>query len=472
MNSKNDLFRKKLRSYIQINYFMAIMDAVGLANQILIKKMPTLSRADQKFSEELFVAVSICLATDDENSTLGDMVDSVTKYSCAAQERFDNLLDRYKHLKLDYEVRMWMEKWSANAANCYRPDDLARVLKNISDHWSSSIIEKMQSNADESRAKPNKRAVQIFDPNRLNEAEARLEELSEEKSKAGLSVLRKARHNNGYRQVPLFRKAFKNLEETARQFENLKEPIDRLKIDLILASEMSLDEFYVKPLLLLGPPGVGKTYLTYQLADSLSVESTKFSAGGLDGGFQLCGSHPSWSHAKYGDMFELLAKSEYSTQVVVLDEVDKLSQSKSNPVLPVLLDLLERRTAMNFNDEFLEMEFDCSKCIFILTANNIEDVPLPLLSRVNVFEIPRPDKEQRFRIIQSEIEYLHKKTRLRRIQFDESQCLMLADRADLDLRKTTDIVREAFARAISLKINQATFNVPVSKVKSIGFGIR
>jgi ATP-dependent Lon protease len=329
----------------------------------------------------------------------------------------------------------------------------------------------MVANINKRKVRAEGRNVQIFDSKKLQEAISSMDGLSEEKANGARKILKQAMCNNGFRKVPVFRKAYKQLEHTACQFENLKEPIERLRIDLTLASEMPLSEFYVKPVLLLGEPGIGKTFLATQIADALGVNMTKLSSGGLDAGFQLCGSHSTWTSAQHGLMFDLLARSEYSTPVVVLDEVDKLSQGRTAPVLPVLLDLLEQRTAREFSDVFLKMNFDCSKCIFILTANYIEDVPPALLSRVNVFEIPKPDREQRFRIIQQEIDLLKRKTRRRQIQYIESDCRSLAERVDLDLRKTMDIVREGFARAISLKSTHARIRIPESKARSIGFGI-
>jgi ATP-dependent Lon protease len=195
----------------------------------------------------------------------------------------------------------------------------------------------------------------------------------------------------------------------------------------------------------------------------------KVSAGGAQGAFQLNGSHSSWSNAKCGSLIELLARGDFASPVVVIDEVDKIGDSKVAPVLPALLDLLEVRTARHFKDEFFELEFDCSRMIFILTVNDVSDVPAPLLSRVNVFEVPRPTPAQRQRIIQSEIKKWQMKTKRPEINFDLSACNQLAERVDLDLRKTTDLVREGFGRAICDRSAVAMLHIPKSESRSIGF---
>jgi ATP-dependent Lon protease len=109
--------------------------------------------------------------------------------------------------------------------------------------------------------------------------------------------------------------------------------------------------------------------------------------------------------------------------------------------------LLEPGTARKFKDEFYEMEFDASRLIVILTANSLDGVPEPLLSRVEVFNVPRPQHKQRLRIINDTATELRKETGLS-IQLDGDITQQLAERVDFDLRKTARIVREAFTKAM------------------------
>lgn len=470
---KNDgLLHKKLRCFISVGQAGELSDALKLAERVLIKNFGVFSEVDRRFSAELFIAMSITMAFELQHITFEEMIFRLEmKVMGSPKEMLDYFLKRHRHLALQKSTCEWFETWSRWAVGLYQSDDLQGVFRNVTEHWKSSFLDQMAASINKRKVRDEGRNVQIFDSMKLQEVISSMDGLSDDKTHGARKILEQAMCNNGFRKVPVFRKAYKQLEHTACQFENLKEPIERLRIDLTLASEMPLSEFYVKPVLLLGEPGIGKTYLATQIADALGVSMTKLSSGGLDAGFQLCGSHSTWTSAQHGLMFDLLARSEYSTPVVVLDEVDKLSQGRTAPVLPVLLDLLEQRTAREFSDVFMKINFDCSKCIFILTANYIEDVPPALLSRVNVFEIPRPDREQRFRIIQQEFDLLKRKTRRRQIQYIESDCRSLAERVDLDLRKTMDIVREGFARAISLKSMHARIRIPESKARSIGFGI-
>lgn len=115
--------------------------------------------------------------------------------------------------------------------------------------------------------------------------------------------------------------------------------------------------------------------------------------------------------------------------------------------MPVLLDLFEPDTARCFKDEFFEMEFDASRIIYILTANSLDKVPEALHSRVEIFDVPRPEPAQRLRIIQAEAKQLREATG-KNIKLDKVSTQQLAGLIEIDLRKTTRIVKEAFAKAL------------------------
>lgn len=311
-------------------------------------------------------------------------------------------------------------------------------------------------------------AIQVFVSEAIDKATEALGNIAEARRSGGEGVLDNARLHDGFRRVPDAKKAGRQLDKTKLQFENLAAPIERLQVDLALASAMKPADFRMTPLLLLGDPGIGKTYLAMQLAQALGVNMEKISAGGAQGGFQLTGSHNSWTGARPGALFTLLAEGQFATPVVVIDEVDKIWDSQY-PVLPVLLDLFEPQTAKCFKDEFFEMQFDASRIIFVLTANSLEGVPAPLLSRLEVFDIARPEPAQRLRIIQNEAAMLRRKTGLN-IRLDKAGCETLADRQDIDLRKTTRLVSEAFARALQAGELVAKLLVPkVGGQFQIGF---
>lgn len=311
--------------------------------------------------------------------------------------------------------------------------------------------------------------VRIFASSELEKARQKISGGSAGLQKALKPLLDAAAKQDGFRALPSIRPALKRLEASLSRFANLREPLTKLQLDLALAQAMSAESFYVRPILLSGPPGVGKTHFAMQLAGALGVPMAQWSAGNAQAAFQLAGSDSHWSEAAPGLIFETMARSDSAAPVFVLDEVDKIGKNMNYPVLPVFLDLLERNTARVFQDAFFTLSFDASRILYVLTANDLSEVPAPILSRVEVFDIPPPEPSQRMQIIQAEVERLQGATR-KRITLDASAAEALAERTDVDLRQTHRLVVDAFAAALIAKRGIAELKLPPrAKQSSIGF---
>jgi ATP-dependent Lon protease len=176
------------------------------------------------------------------------------------------------------------------------------------------------------------------------------------------------------------------------ELPNFHEVLDDLRRQLALCSD-SHDALEVTPMLLLGPPGVGKTHFAREMAQLLGTGMGLVSMSSLTAGWVLSGASSQWKGAKPGKVFETLVDGQYANPVMVIDEIDKAGGEHAYDPLGSLYSLLEHDTSHHFIDEFAEVPIDASQVIWVATANDARQIPDPILNRVNVFQIEMPDEE-------------------------------------------------------------------------------
>ncbi|EGI78446.1 AAA family ATPase [Hylemonella gracilis] len=174
---------------------------------------------------------------------------------------------------------------------------------------------------------------------------------------------------------------------------NFTEVLDDVKRHVALSQD-SGDGLEITPMLLLGPPGVGKTHFARQLAALLGTGMSLVPMSAMTAGWLLSGASSQWKGSRPGKVFEALVDGQYANPVIVVDEIDKAAGEAQYDPLGALYGLLEHDTAHAFVDEFAEVAIDASQVIWISTANDERAIPDPILNRMNVFEVPAPTREQ------------------------------------------------------------------------------
>lgn len=174
-------------------------------------------------------------------------------------------------------------------------------------------------------------------------------------------------------------------EQLEKDHYGMKEVKER--IVEFLASRLKANNSKGAVICLAGPPGVGKTSVASSIAKALGKKFYRFSVGGMRDEAEIKGHRKTYIGAMPGKLIAAMKSVKTTDPVILIDEIDKMGESYNGDPASALLEVLDPEQNVNFRDFYLDLPYDLSKVLFIVTANDLSRIPSPLFDRMEIIEM-------------------------------------------------------------------------------------
>ncbi|MBR7071273.1 MAG: endopeptidase La [Clostridia bacterium] len=181
-----------------------------------------------------------------------------------------------------------------------------------------------------------------------------------------------------------------------RDFYGMKKVKERI-LEMLSVYALSPD-ITGQILCLVGPPGVGKTSIGKTVAECMGRSYARVALGGLHDEAEIRGHRKTYIGAMPGRIISAVKQAGNNNPLLLLDEIDKVSNDYRGDPSAALLEVLDPEQNHTFCDNFIELPFDLSHVVFLMTANNLADIPAPLQDRMEIIELEGYTREEKFQI--------------------------------------------------------------------------